>query len=277
MSAISVYYPADNNMTAEDAMNQQTAWPRRIAAATIALAAHLLLGAFLLQHWQMKTPPAPVVRHLHTTLIALPATQPAETPAAAPPPVPEPQPVPEAEPAPLQTPPVAPPTVAEPPIATPPKPDKAQLARQRQERNAQQTQRQQQEKQRQQQQSLTRQNAEDELRRQAALQSQAAARAAENARQAADMAGRQYQPISKQAPDYPDKALSRKIEGDCTVVYRVNHRGQVEDPQAQSDCNPLFVRPSINAARTFRYQPRVINGQPVDVPQVKNTFHYRIQ
>ncbi|MEC5343119.1 energy transducer TonB [Brenneria populi] len=267
MSAMSACYPADNQITAEDAMKRQTLWPRRIAAATIALTAHLLLGAFLLQHWQMETPPAPVVRHLTTTLIALPAA-PVETPAAAP------QPEPAPEPAPIQTP---PPTAAEPPIATPPKPDRTQLARQRQERDAQQTRRRQREEQRRQQQALAQRQAEDEQRRQAALQSQAAARAAESARQTEDMAGRQYQPISKQAPDYPDKALSRKIEGDCTVVYRVNRRGEVEDPQAQSDCNPLFVRPSVNAAKTFRYQPRIINGQPVDVPQVKNTFHYRIE
>ncbi|WP_416260679.1 energy transducer TonB [Gibbsiella quercinecans] len=233
-------------------VNTAPAWRARIIAGAVALAAHLLLAAFLLQHWQMKTPPAPVVRHLHTTLITLPAPPP----------------------------PAEPPAVSKPQLATPPKPDKAQLARQQQarERKAEQTQRRQQEKQ-QQQQALAQQRADDEQRRQAALQSQAAARAAQNARQAAEAEsnGRQYQPISKQTPDYPEKALSRKIEGNCTVVYRVNRRGEVEDPQAQSDCNPLFVRTSINAAKTFRYQPRVINGQPVDVPQVKNTFHYRIQ
>lgn len=259
-------------------VNAAPAWRARIIAGAVALAAHLLLAVFLLQHWQMKTPPAPVVRHLHTTLITLPAAEPAAVAQPAPQPTPEAPPAPAPTPAP--PPPAEQPAVSKPQLATPPKPDKAQLARQQQarERKAEQTRRRQQEKQ-QQQQALAQQRADDEQRRQAALQSQAAARAAQNARQAAEAEsnGRQYQPISKQTPDYPEKALSRKIEGNCTVVYRVNRRGEVEDPQAQSDCNPLFVRTSINAAKTFRYQPRVINGQPVDVPQVKNTFHYRIQ
>ncbi|MCG8709371.1 energy transducer TonB [Brenneria sp. 4F2] len=270
MSSMSPHYPI-GNMPADEAIDGSALWPGRLVAATIALSAHLLLAALLLQHWHMKTPPAPVVRHLHTTLITLPTTEPA---AVAQPAAPEAPPAP----APAPTPAAPPPAVSKPPLATPPKPDSARLARQRQtqERQAEQARHRQQEK-RQQQQALAQQRADDELRRQAALQSQAAARAAENARQSAEMSGRQYQPISKRAPDYPDKALTRKIEGDCTVVYRVNRRGEVEDPQAQNDCNPLFVRPSLNAARTFRYQPRVINGQPVDVPQVKNTFHYRIQ
>ncbi|WP_409160524.1 energy transducer TonB [Pectobacterium sp. B2J-2] len=273
MSAISVDYSADNKMMPEDVMKRQTLWPRRIAAATIALAAHLLLGTILLRHWQMETPPAPVVRHLNTVLIALP-TAPPTTPDIAQEPLSMPQAAP--EPAPRQTLPPEPPKVAEPPVA-PPRPDKAQLTRRQQEHNVRKTQRRRQEQQRRQQQELARRQAEDEQRHQTALQSQAAARTSENARQTGVMDEHQYQPISKQVPDYPDKALSRKIEGDCTVVYRVNRRGEVEDPQAQSDCNPLFVRPSVNAARTFRYQPRIINGQPVDVRQVKNTFHYRIE
>ncbi|QTF09990.1 energy transducer TonB [Brenneria izadpanahii] len=255
----------------DDAVNKQDIWPRA-AAAAIALAVHLAAGALLLQHWQMRTPPAPVIRHLHTTLVTLPIAQPSEAPPVAPPPAPEPAFTPP------QTPPVAPPAPA--PVTPPATPDKGLPARQQQERTrkAEQARRQAQEKQRQQQQRLAQQKAEDEQRRQSAQQRQAAERAAaENARQAADMSARQYLPISKQAPDYPEKALSRKIEGDCTVVYRVNRRGEVEDPRAESDCNPMFVRPSLSAARTFRYQPRIINGQPVDVPQVKNTFHYRIK
>lgn len=244
--------------------NTSPAWRARIIAILVVLGAHLLLVASLLQHRQMQAPPTPAVRHLQTTLITLPRAEPAAVPAAVPHPEPEPLPTP--------PPPVEPPAVSKPRV-TPPKPDKSPLARQQQahQRQAEHTRRQQ-EKQRQQQ-ALAQQRVDAEQRRQAAAQAE------QHARQAAktDTHGRQYQPISKQTPDYPEKALKRKIEGSCTVVYRVNRRGEVEDPQAQSDCNPLFVRTSINAAKTFRYQPRVINGQPVDVPQVKNTFHFRIQ
>ncbi|WP_442862804.1 energy transducer TonB [Acinetobacter sp. ME22] len=85
-----------------------------------------------------------------------------------------------------------------------------------------------------------------------------------------------YQPVSKIAPSYPESALDRKIEGDCTVVYSVNEKGRVENPKAQGDCHPMFVRPSIQAALNFKYQPRLVDGKPTSVLNVKNTFQYRI-
>jgi len=85
-----------------------------------------------------------------------------------------------------------------------------------------------------------------------------------------------YQPVSKIAPAYPEQALDRKLEGDCTVMYNVNEKGRVENPKAQGDCHPMFVRPSIQAALNFKYQPRMVDGKVVPVANVKNTFQYRI-
>lgn len=86
-----------------------------------------------------------------------------------------------------------------------------------------------------------------------------------------------YQPVSKKAPAYPEQALDRKLEGDCTIVYSVNEKGRVENPKEQGDCHPMFVRPSIQAALNFKYQPRLVDGKPTSVPNVKNTFQYRIK
>ncbi len=85
-----------------------------------------------------------------------------------------------------------------------------------------------------------------------------------------------YKPIEKQAPDYPRGALRKGLEGDCTVRYTVNTHGQVESPEVLNDCHPLFKRPSLAAAKTFRYTPRMVNGKAVAVPNVRNTFEYRI-
>ncbi|MEE4462928.1 energy transducer TonB, partial [Azotobacter chroococcum] len=131
-----------------------------------------------------------------------------------------------------------------------------------------------QERQRREAEALAQRQAES-AERASAERVRAAAEAAERSR--AEAASRQYLPIAKQAPDYPESALDRGIEGDCTVGYRVNPLGRVENPQVVGDCHPLFVRPSLAAARTFRYQPRIVDGQAVAVPDVKNTFHYRIQ
>jgi protein TonB len=85
-----------------------------------------------------------------------------------------------------------------------------------------------------------------------------------------------YLPVSKQAPDYPTRAMDQGLEGECTVSYTVNAQGRIENPKAEADCHPLFVRPSINAAKQFQYQPRMVNGQAVSVAQVRNVFQYRI-
>jgi len=100
-----------------------------------------------------------------------------------------------------------------------------------------------------------------------------------NKQQAAQIAAdsRQYLPLSKEAPDYPQRALDKNIEGDCTVEYTLNGQGKIENPRVLDGCHPLFMRPSLAAANTFRYQPRTIDGQPVSVPAVRNTFHYRIK
>lgn len=106
--------------------------------------------------------------------------------------------------------------------------------------------------------------------------------AAETARAATPVAApafdsRQYQPLSKEAPDYPERALDKNIEGDCSVEYTVNTQGRVENPRVLDGCHPLFMRPSLAAANTFRYQPRIVDGKAVAVPAVRNTFHYRIK
>lgn len=241
-------------------------WLRGFLAAGVAVGLHALVLALLLSHWQAEAPAAPQVRTLTTRLVTL-----------APPAPPQPEvvlpPTPAPEPAPAQ--PVEAPKPG--PRIEQQKLEQAALARKRVE---EQRERERDERQRLEQQRMERERERreaDELARQHAQQRQA--EAAERARQAeaAAAASRQYLPIAKEAPDYPDRALDKGIEGDCTVTYRVTPQGRVEDPQVLGECHPLFVRPSLAAARTFRYQPRVVDGRAVAVEGVKNTFHYRIE
>ena len=88
---------------------------------------------------------------------------------------------------------------------------------------------------------------------------------------------RDYHPIEKIAPAYPRAALRKGLEGDCTVKYTVNPSGRVESPVILGDCHPMFVGPSLRAAKTFRYAPKRLGGVAVPVHNVKNTFEYRIQ
>ncbi|QKE65548.1 TonB family protein [Aquipseudomonas campi] len=243
------------------------AWLRNAGAAVVAVGLHALVLGLLLFHWPDTTPEPPQVRTLTTRLISLAPP--------APPAPPQPEMV------------VAPPVPLEPvkPVEAP-KPDpriqqqkleQAALARKRVEEQKRDEQRQ--EQQRIEQQRLEQQRREAEAQAQQQRLAEQQAQAAERARQveAAAAASRQYLPIAKDAPDYPERALDKGIQGDCTVSYRVNPQGRVENPQVVGDCHPLFIRPSLSAAKSFRYQPRIVDGQAVAVEGVKNTFHYRIE
>ena len=87
-----------------------------------------------------------------------------------------------------------------------------------------------------------------------------------------------YLPIVKVAPIYPQRALSRGIEGFCVVEYTVTRQGTTRDPFVlESQCtSALFHRASLQAALKFKYKPRVIDGEAVEVPGVQNKFTYEI-
>lgn len=88
----------------------------------------------------------------------------------------------------------------------------------------------------------------------------------------------EYLPIVKVAPMYPRRANSRGVEGYCTVEYTVTKSGAIKDPVAV-DCEPsgYFERASIKAALKFKYKPRVIDGEAIDVLGVQNRFTYELE
>lgn len=88
-----------------------------------------------------------------------------------------------------------------------------------------------------------------------------------------------YLPIVKVAPIYPQRALSRSIEGYCVVQYTVTRNGTIREPFVVEDqcTSSLFHRASVQAAFKFKYKPRVIDGQAVEVPGVQNKFTFEIQ
>jgi len=88
-----------------------------------------------------------------------------------------------------------------------------------------------------------------------------------------------YLPIVKVAPIYPQRALSRSIEGYCVVQYTVTKNGTIRDPFVVEDqcTSSLFQQASIQAALKFKYKPRIMDGQAVEVPGVQNKFTFEIQ
>ena len=91
----------------------------------------------------------------------------------------------------------------------------------------------------------------------------------------------EYLPIVKVAPIYPRRAQTRGITGYCIVTYTVTTTGAIRDPyvENESDCSPkgIFERASLKAAAKFKYKPRVVDGQAIEVAGVQNKFTYELE
>ena len=88
----------------------------------------------------------------------------------------------------------------------------------------------------------------------------------------------EYLPIVKVAPIYPRRAQTRGITGYCIVEYTVTKTGSIRDPFAV-DCQPkgIFERASLKASEKFKYKPRVVDGEPIEVAGVQNKFPYEME
>jgi len=86
-----------------------------------------------------------------------------------------------------------------------------------------------------------------------------------------------YLPIVRVAPVYPARALSRGLEGYVDMSFTVTEAGTVKDPVVMFSTSSLFERAAINAVLKFKYKPRVVDGVPVEVPNVKTRITFQIE
>ncbi len=88
----------------------------------------------------------------------------------------------------------------------------------------------------------------------------------------------EYLPIVKVAPIYPRRAQTRGISGYCIVEYTVTTSGAIRDPRPV-DCKPegVFEKASVKASLKFKYKPRVVDGEAIEVAGVQNKFTYELE
>lgn len=87
----------------------------------------------------------------------------------------------------------------------------------------------------------------------------------------------EYLPIIKVAPIYPRRALERGWEGEVIVAFTVTRQGTVKDVMVLESTRSLFNQAAIDAAQKFKYKPRVVNGEPIEVAGVKNRIAFRLE
>lgn len=80
-------------------------------------------------------------------------------------------------------------------------------------------------------------------------------------------------------PEYPQRAAERGLEGFCTVFFTITTTGTTRDayvPEGEEYCsNSLFERPSIRAIERFKFKPKTVDGNAVEIEHA-NRFVYEL-
>jgi len=87
----------------------------------------------------------------------------------------------------------------------------------------------------------------------------------------------EYLPIVKVAPVYPARAAQRGLEGYVIVEYTVTRQGTTRDISVVESTSSLFDRAAIESAAKYKYKPRVINGEAVEVPGVRTKITFELE
>jgi periplasmic protein TonB len=81
-------------------------------------------------------------------------------------------------------------------------------------------------------------------------------------------------------PEYPQRAAERGIEGFCTVYFTITALGTTRDayvPEGEESCsNSLFQRPSLRAIERFKFKPKIVDGDAVEIEHA-NRFIYELE
>lgn len=93
----------------------------------------------------------------------------------------------------------------------------------------------------------------------------------------------EYMPIVAVAPEYPRRAAQRGIEGFVTVEFTVTTAGSTRDIQVVDAVDTegretsIFNRSAVRAAERFRFRPRTVDSEPMEVTGVSYRFVFELE
>ncbi len=83
--------------------------------------------------------------------------------------------------------------------------------------------------------------------------------------------------IVRVPPRYPNRALSRGIEGWVLLEFTINEVGQAIDIfVVEAEPSTMFNRSATNAVRKWKYRPKTEDGRAVPRPGVQQLITYQI-
>ena len=87
---------------------------------------------------------------------------------------------------------------------------------------------------------------------------------------------RDAQPLVRMAGKVPDRALRDGKSGHCKMRFDVNTSGAPFNINAYFCTHSMFERESIRATSKFKYRPKIVEGQPVEMRGVETKITYRV-
>lgn len=93
----------------------------------------------------------------------------------------------------------------------------------------------------------------------------------------AAVSDREAVPIVRVAPQYPDRANRRGIEGWVLLGFTITETGGVRDPVVL-DAEPggIFNRSALRAVAKFKFHPKLVDGTPVEQPNQRISIKYEL-
>lgn len=79
-------------------------------------------------------------------------------------------------------------------------------------------------------------------------------------------------------PTYPNRAITRGIEGYVVVEFNIDEAGSVVDPRVLiSEPSGIFDKAAIKAILRWKYSPKVVNGKEVKVFGIKQKMVFSLE
>ena len=85
-------------------------------------------------------------------------------------------------------------------------------------------------------------------------------------------------PFLTPAPEYPQRALAREVEGWVLVSFTIAATGAVADPVVvDADPPGVFDAAALRAVMRYRYRPQIVAGVPTATPGVLLRIHFELE
>jgi protein TonB len=91
-------------------------------------------------------------------------------------------------------------------------------------------------------------------------------------------ADRDAMPLVRIEPEYPMNARQNGIEGWAVVEFTISAAGTVKDAVViASEPGTVFDRAALNAVRKWKYNPKIVDGRPVERSGIKVRFDFEME